>query len=156
MCRLRRIGIGDAREVMIYSPLSVNGQAMLPKHEVEAQTRVIADYFQRAPRLDMHNGIAYDSIVLWRHGMPVVDEHIYDSLVAHQVGPTSELPHALDFLASVYTDAPRWKDDVKHSLVHRDEVHGTHTDPTKSDESDERKRARRPKNDRMRRPSEDR
>ncbi len=122
MCRLRRIGIGDAREVMIYSPLSTYGHAMLPKHEVEAQTRVIADYFQRAPRLDMHNGIAFDSIVLWRHGMPVVDEKVYDSLIAHQVGPTSELPHALDFLASVYTDAPRWKDDVKFSTVQRDEV----------------------------------
>lgn len=121
-CKLRRIGIGNAREVMIYSPLSVHGHALLPQHEILAQSRAIAAFNQRHPRIDTHNGIAYDSIVLWRHGMPLRDEHTVDSLVAHQVGPTSELPHALDFLASIYTDAPRWKDDVKHSNVPDDGV----------------------------------
>ena len=121
-CRLRRIGIGNNREVMIYSPLSVHGHAMLPQHEAVAQSRAIAAYYQRAPRIDTHNGIAYDSIVLARYGMPLVDEHVFDTLVGHQVGPTSELPHALDFVASVYTDAPRWKDDVKHSTTHDDGV----------------------------------
>lgn len=122
MCKLRRIGIGNNREVMIYSPLSVHGHEMLPKHEIAAQSRAIADYLQRAPRIDTHNGIAYDSIVLWRNGMPLRDEHVWDGLVGHQIGPTSELPHSLDFLASVYTDAPRWKDDVKHSTTRDDGV----------------------------------
>lgn len=121
-CNLRRIGIGDAREVMIYSPRSVHGHALLPQHEIAGMTHSIAAYFQRAPRIDMHNGIVFDSVVLWRHGMPVRDDGVFDSLVGHRVGPTSELPHGLDFLASMYTDAPRWKDDVKHSSVPDDRV----------------------------------
>jgi DNA polymerase I-like protein with 3'-5' exonuclease and polymerase domains len=121
-CNLRRIGIGNASEVMIYSPLSVKGHALLPAHQIEAQSRAIAAHFQQAARLDLHNGIAYDSIVLWRHRMPLNDVKTFDTLVAHQVGVTSELPHKLDFLGSMYTDAPFWKDDVKHSEVKDDAV----------------------------------
>lgn len=121
-CGLRRVGIGDDKEVMIYSPLSVRGHMMLPQHEIEAQTRAMAAYFQRAPRINTHNGIVFDSVLLWRYGMPLRDETNFDGMVAHQIGPTSELPHALDFLGSMYTDAPRWKDDVKHSAVHNDDV----------------------------------
>jgi uracil-DNA glycosylase family 4 len=119
-CGLRRVGIGNATEVMIYSPLSVKGHLMLPEHEIQAQSRAIAGWLQRAPRVDLHNGIAFDSVVLWRHGMPLVDEKVFDTLVAHQIGVTSELPHRLDFLGSVYTDAPFWKDSFKHSNVRDD------------------------------------
>jgi len=119
-CNLRRIGIGNASEVMIYSPLSVKGHWMLPPHEIQAQSRAIAAHIQQAPRLDLHNGIAYDSIVLWRHGMPLVDAKVFDTLVAHQIGITSELPHKLDFLGSMYTDVRYWKKDVKHSEVKDD------------------------------------
>ena len=121
-CNLRRIGIGNAREVMIYAPLSVHGHQLLGQDEIVQQARAIGSYFQRAPRLDTHNGVVFDSVVLYRHGMPMPDEKITDSLIAHQIGQTSELPHGLDFLASIYTDAPRWKDDVKHSNVKDDGV----------------------------------
>jgi uracil-DNA glycosylase family 4 len=121
-CNLRRVGIGTNREVMIYSPLSVHGHWLLPAHEIQACTRSIASYFQRAPRIDGHNITAFDSVVLWRHGMPINDNATGDSMIGHQIGPTSELPHSLDFLGSMYTDAPYWKDDVKHSNVKSDEV----------------------------------
>ncbi len=121
-CNLRRIGIGTDKEVMIYSPLSVQGHWLLPAHEIQAQTRAIAAYFQRAPRMGLHNGIAFDSIVLWRHGMPLVDERCADTMVGHQIGFTSELPHSLDFLGSMYTDAPHWKDSFKHSTIKDDRI----------------------------------
>lgn len=121
-CNLRRIGIGTNREVMIYSPLSVRGHMMLPPHEVQAQSRVIADYFQRQPFMVTWNGIAFDSVVLWRHGMPLPDERNFDGMVAHQIGPTSELPHRLDFAGSMYTDAPFWKDTFKHATVKDDSI----------------------------------
>lgn len=121
-CNLRRVGIGTSTEVMIYAPLSVHGHLLLPMHEIQAQTRAIADYFQRAPRIDTWNGVAFDSVVLWRHGMPLPDERMFDGMVGHQIGITSELPHGLDFAGSMYTDAPRWKDDVKHSSVKSDEI----------------------------------
>jgi DNA polymerase-1 len=114
-CRLRRIGIGTDREVMIYSPLSVRGHLMMHEHEIEACRRVIAGYFKTEQHLALHNGIGFDSIVLHHHGMPLRDDTCLDTLVAHQLGPTSELPHRLDFLGSMYTDAPFWKDSFKHS-----------------------------------------
>ena len=83
---------------------------------------MIADYFRRAPRLDVHNGIAFDSVVLHRHGMPLPDENTFDEHVGHQIGLTSELPHKLDFLGSMYTDAPFWKNTFKHSTVKDDGV----------------------------------
>ncbi len=121
-CNLRRIGIGTNREVMIYSPLSVRGHMMLPPHEVQAQSRVIAEYFQRAPFVVTWNGIAFDSVVLHRHGMPLPDERNFDGMVGHQIGPTSELPHRLDFAGSMYTDAPFWKDTFKHATVKDDGI----------------------------------
>ena len=121
-CGLRRVGIGDSREVMIFSPLSVQGHMLLSQENAFAQSRVIADFFKRAPRLDVHNGIAFDSIILHRYGMPLPDETTFDSIVGHQIGFTSELPHRLDFLGSMYTDAPYWKEDVKHSAVKDDNV----------------------------------
>lgn len=121
-CRIRRIGLGTGSEVAIYSPLSVKGHELLSADENLAQKRVIAEFFRRAPRLGFHNFFGFDSIVLSQHGMPVEDARVFDSLIGHHIGPTSELPHGLDFLASIFTDAPRWKDDVKHSNVKSDEV----------------------------------
>ena len=121
-CGLRRVGIGTDREVMIYSPLSVKGHAMLSQDETVAQARVIGDFFRRAPRIDGHNVVSFDSILLHRYGMPLVDDRTFDSMIGHQIGYTSELPHRLDFLGSMYTDAPYWKEDVKHSSVKDDGV----------------------------------
>lgn len=123
VCGLRRIGIGDQNGVLIYSPLSVKGCAMARPDEVQAQTRVFAEYFGRgSTQMVFHNYYGFDSVVLNHWGMPVRDESVFDTLVGHQIGPTSELPHRLDFLGSMYTDAPFWKDDVKHSNVPDDNV----------------------------------
>lgn len=122
LCNLRRVGIGDDKEVMIFAPLSVKGHALLTADNAMAQARVIGDYFQRAPRIDTHNGIAFDSVVLNRYGMAIPDANHYDNMVAHQVGVTSELPHGLDFCGSMYTDAPHWKDSFKHSNVPSDAI----------------------------------
>lgn len=121
-CNLRRIGIGTDKEVMIYAPLSVRGHLLLSPDEIQAQSRAIAAYFQRALRMALQNGIAFDSIVLWRHGMPLNDAHCTDTMVGHSIGFTSELPHGLDFLGSIYTDVPHWKNDFKHSTVKDDSV----------------------------------
>jgi DNA polymerase I-like protein with 3'-5' exonuclease and polymerase domains len=119
-CRLRRIGIGTDREVMIYAPLSVRGHLLMPEHEIETCQRVIAGYFQTDQHVVLHNGIGFDSIVLHRHGVPLRDDTSFDTMIAHQIGPTSELPHRLDFLGSMYTDARFWKDDAKHSEIKDD------------------------------------
>ena len=121
-CGLRRIGIGTAEGVMIYAPKSVHGHALMPTHEIEACTRVFGAAFQRLPSLVFHNYWGFDSIVLHQQRMPVRDAAVHDSMVGHAIGPTSELPHRLDFLGSMYTDAPYWKDDVKMSNVPSDAV----------------------------------
>lgn len=122
-CRLRRIGIGTTSEVMIYSPLSVHGHQMLPDHVIQASERAFANYFNTTTALlGFHNFFGFDSVVLGQHRMPVPDARVFDSLLGHSVGPTSELPHGLDFLGSIFTDAPRWKDDVKHSNVKDDRI----------------------------------
>ncbi len=120
-CGLRRVGIGTDKEVLIYSPLSVKGHALMPANEIQASTRAIADFFQRA-NTNTHNGTAFDQVVLNRYGMALNEERSFDGLVGHQVGVTSELPHRLDFLASIYCDSPVWKPDVKHSNVVSDEA----------------------------------
>lgn len=119
-CNLRRIGVGTDKESMIYSPLSVKGHLLHDRETIMQMARALAAYFTTQPRMDLHNGLAYDSVVLWRHGMPLADDHVFDTLVGHQIGNTSELPHGLDFLGSVYTDAPYWKGDFKHSNVKDD------------------------------------
>lgn len=122
-CKIRRIGVGDSSEVAIYSPLSVHGHAMMEQHNVEACTRIFADFFSRPNnRFDFHNFFGFDSVVLGQHHIPVPDDRVWDSLIGHSIGFTSELPHKLDFLASLMTDAPRWKDDVKHTNTKSDDV----------------------------------
>lgn len=120
-CNLRRIGIGTGVEVMIYSPLSVQGHYLLPEHERQAQTRAIAARLPHA-NTAFHNFYGYDSAVLARHGVQADEAKMFDTLIGHRIGPTSELPHRLDFLGSLYTDGPYWKQDVKHSNVKSDDV----------------------------------
>lgn len=122
-CGLRRIGIGHPGAVGIYSPLSVHGQPMIPAHEVAACTRVFNDFFARTTMtLDFHNFFGFDSVVLGRHNIHVPDHKVRCSLVGHSIGYSSELPHTLDFLGSLFTDVPFWKDDFKHSNVPTDAI----------------------------------
>jgi len=113
-CNIRRIGVGSRARVVIYSPLSVDGQWLIPELERRACNRVLAEFFARPLPFVFQNFFGFDSIVLSRHGMPVNETNLFDTLIGHHIGPTSELPHGLDFLGSIYTDAPYWKDLTKH------------------------------------------
>lgn len=122
-CGLRRIGFGSGAEVAIYSPKSVRGQLMVTPADHQRVASVINNWAARTGlTLDFHNYYGFDSVVLAQHGVRVPDHKVRDSLVNHSIGFTSELPHTLDFLGSIFTDAPFWKDDVKHTEVKSDAV----------------------------------
>jgi len=55
--------------------------------------------------------VSFDSIVLWRNGLPV-SGYIDDLMLAHHV-VDGELPHSLAYSASVHLELEHWKDDVK-------------------------------------------
>jgi DNA polymerase-1 len=120
-CRIRRVGIGDGTTTIIFCPLSVHGHFLEPT-QLYACYQKLARFFARPLPYAFHNFYAYDSIVLSQHGVVVNEENLFDSLIGHHLGPTAEFPHGLDFLGSIYTDAPRWKDDVKHSTTKSDEI----------------------------------
>jgi hypothetical protein len=113
-CGLRRIGIGNKGSVVIYSPLSTSGQWLISEEERNACTNILADFFAQPLPFRFHNYYGFDSIVLSNHGIAVNETNLFDSLIGHHIGYTAELPHGLDFLASIYTDAPYWKDWAKH------------------------------------------
>lgn len=121
-CNLRRIGFGAQNHVCIYSPLSVDGTWMIEAKERKRCNALLAEFFTQPKEWLFHNFYGYDSIVLQAHGVTVNETKLFDSLLGHHIGASSELPHGLDFLGSIYTDAPRWKDDVKHSTTKRDDV----------------------------------
>jgi DNA polymerase I len=121
-CNIRRIGFGTDAHVCIYSPLSVDGQWQIDAKERERCRALLAEFFALPKEWFFHNFYGYDSIVMQSHGIVVNEEKLFDSLLGHHIGGSSELPHGLDFLGSIYTDAPRWKDDVKHSTTKRDDV----------------------------------
>lgn len=114
-CRIRRVGIGSPAGVAIFAPLSVSGHPLMAQAEIDAVKQVFAQFFRSGARFAFHNFFTFDSIVLAQHGMPVPDDAATCSLIGHHLGLTAELPHGLDFLGSIYTDAPHWKDDVKHT-----------------------------------------
>lgn len=57
------------------------------------------------------NILAFDTIVLWRHGFPVGGQ-IDDTILAHHI-VDAELPHGLDFLGSLFEEVMYWKGDAK-------------------------------------------
>lgn len=61
----------------------------------------------------MHNG-AFDSLVLWAHGLPI-QGWTDDTMLAHHV-IDGELPHGLAYVSSRFLELPYWKDDVKGDL----------------------------------------
>jgi DNA polymerase-1 len=121
-CRVRRVGFSDGRTNVIFSPLSVHGHWMVPDSVRAECWAVVRSFLATERSWYFHNFYAFDSIVLSQHGVNVNEKHLFDSLIGHHIGSTSEYPHGLDFLGSIYTDAPRWKDDVKHSTTRSDEV----------------------------------
>ena len=108
-CNLRRIGIGNASEVMIYSPLSVKGMDAAAARDPGAEPGHRRSLPAGSARSICTTASRTTRSCCARHGMPLVDATVFDTLVAHQIGITSELPHKLDFLGSMYTDVRYWK-----------------------------------------------
>jgi len=113
-CNVRRVGLDDGTTNIIYAPLSVNGHWLLPEHVRLQCWQVLARFFSESRNWVFHNYFGFDSIVLERHGCPVNEKNLFDTLIGHRVGVTSEFPHGLDFLGSTFTDAPYWKDVASH------------------------------------------
>lgn len=113
-CGLRRVGIGTPGRALIWAPLSTGGAYVAEADWLACRARLAA-FFAESRAWYFHNFYGYDAIVLAQHGMPVNEENLFDSLVGHHIGATSELPHGLDFLGSIFTDAPHWKSAFKHS-----------------------------------------
>lgn len=114
-CGIRRIGIGTAEGVIIWAPMSVDGTRLMDAWTHDDQLKnVLAPFFARPLRWYFHNFYGFDSIVLAQHGLTVNETNLFDSLIGHHVGASSELPHTLAFLGSIYTDAPYWKDIASH------------------------------------------
>jgi uracil-DNA glycosylase family 4 len=66
--------------------------------------------------LNAQNGIFDCSILEWWYKMPVIQALKYDTmLAAHAANP--ELPKGLDFLCSIHTDQPYYKDMVDWKLI---------------------------------------
>ena len=77
----------------------------------EARVRLILRSLLAAARhVNLQNG-SFDTIVLSSVGMPIANWDSDTMLLSHVVD--GELPHGLDYLASVYTEVPYWKGDVK-------------------------------------------
>lgn len=125
-CRIRRVGISDGDNHIIFAPLSVNGSALMPPDELSTSWAVLREFFAQPRAWRFHNYYGYDSIVLRQHGIAVNEEQLFDSLVGHHIGPTSEYPHGLDFLGSIYTDTPYWKGGVEHTNTKSDEALDTY------------------------------
>lgn len=108
-CRIRRIGLSDGITNVIFSPLSTQGHWMM-NDLARAQCWDEISKFMVQPRAwYFHNYYGFDATVLEMHGVAVNEERLFDSLLGHHIGVTSEFPHSLGFLGSVHTDAPHWK-----------------------------------------------
>lgn len=101
----------EAPVIAICVPLLRQGD--LP-YWTEEEARTVHQALRRLmaskkPKVFQNGG--YDTVVLARHGMPVSAwEH--DTMQAHHVAD-GEMPHGLDYLVSVYTESPYYKDAVK-------------------------------------------
>lgn len=125
-CRIRRVGLSDGTTQVIFAPLGVDGQWLLSADERAACWQELAVFFAHPLPWRFHNYYGYDSIVLRQHGVVVNEAQLFDSLVGHHIGPTSEYPHGLDFLGSIYTDTPYWKGGVEHTNTKSDEALDTY------------------------------
>ncbi len=113
-CRVRRVGISDGVLHIIFAPLSVDGHWLMSDQARTRSWETLAEFFSEPLAWRFHNFWGFDSVVLTQHGVTVNELNLFDSLVGHHVGPTSEYPHKLAFLGSIYTDVPAWKNKVSH------------------------------------------
>lgn len=114
-CTLICIGLGFGprnREETICIPILKQGGH---KYWTQPEEYIVLEWLrflladERTPK-NFQNG-AFDTIVLWRHDLPVFNWR-EDTLLAHYIAD-GEMPHGLDFLASIYEEITYYKGDIK-------------------------------------------
>jgi len=90
------------------------GHAFYPKHELREIWQCIRTFFEDPTKRKIgHNFGSYDALVLDAEARRRKEEaiawvNLFDTLLAHHIAH-SEHRHGLDFVASILTDAPSWK-----------------------------------------------
>ena len=124
-CELICVGIGytdkSGTEHAMCVPFIRRGDRPYWAPDEEPKVRALIEDLVRSLPSGFQNG-SFDTIVLWRHSMPV-HRWAEDTMQAHHV-VDGEMPHGLAFLASVYTEIPYYKDSVKgdEAWVHKDDL----------------------------------
>lgn len=106
------IGLSPSPDVAYCIPF-VRGRESYwsPDREI-AIWQELAQLFVRTDRCFVaQNGTAFDNWVMRRHGLVIPTWHRgFDTMLAHRrLAP--DLPHSLQFLVSIYTDEPYYKDE---------------------------------------------
>lgn len=112
-CQLICIGIASENGLAMNIPvLKSGGVPYWETQEEKAFVLGLVAWLMAHPETPktFHNG-AFDTLVLYAHGMPVTN-WVDDTMLAHHV-VDGELPHGLAYVASRYLEVPYWKDDVK-------------------------------------------
>ena len=124
-CNLRCVGLSSQSFGVAVGFQSVETPAREWRCPPEQSREMLAAFFSRCgtengpKRILVHNQV-YDQPVLRRHGMPLPDvAKVVDTIMLHK-SADSEMPHDLDFLASFYTDAPKWKPTHGHDAWESD------------------------------------
>lgn len=110
--RLICLGIASANGEAMCIPFLRQGGLPYWKPEEEERVRKVVGWLLadvNTPKV-FHNG-AFDTILLWAHGLPVIGWQ-HDTMLGHHA-VDAEMPHSLAFLGSIYLEHPYWKDDVK-------------------------------------------
>ena len=122
--RLRCIGIGTLRAVVIVGFLGIDGVSKFyPPDQEKKIIAVLKRFFEdRTITKCGHNSGYYDRIVM-QERLGITVEPNLDTMLLHRL-VESELPHNLGFVGSVYTEAPSWKTDREG----RKKAYGSETD----------------------------
>lgn len=111
-CQLICIGMVDELGNAVCVPIMKQGGSWYWAPEEAMRLYRLLEFVlgdARVPKC-FHNG-SFDTVVLYANGIRVRG-WVEDTMQAHHV-VDGELPHGLDFCASVYLEIPYWKDDVK-------------------------------------------
>lgn len=109
--RIRCIGIGDEKEVMLVGILGKDGHRRFYLPAEERQIRqILKDFFNDDSKVKAGHNIGYYDRLVLRSQWDCDPMPIVDTILLHK-SVESELPHGLAYVGSLYTDAPAWKSD---------------------------------------------
>lgn len=119
--KLRCIGFGNSREVMVVPFLGIDGQTVFYTDKDAAEIRrIVIDFFTDPDVLKVgHNAGYYDEMVVERH-FGIIPAPLLDTQLLHKLAE-SEYWHRLAWLGSRYTDAPAWKSEHTATEAETDE-----------------------------------